>query len=317
MSQPTWPALPLAAWQDTYDTLHMWTQVVGKICLALTPPTNHFWNVAFRVTPRGLVTPVMPYSPRADTAAARAPALDEASGAFWILFDFVDHALVVQRSDGAVRSLALQPCTVADFYRETMQLVGSLGIDPRIWPVPVEVAAPIPFEQDSTHRSYDADAVHRFWRILLATQRVLEAFRGGFVGKCSPVHFFWGSFDLAVTRFSGRVAPPRAGADLITREAYSHEVISHGFWPGGGAAPEAAFYAYAAPEPEGLKTAMVRPDDAFYSQDLSEFLLPYEAVRTASDPEATLTQFLESTYRAAADLALWDRQGLERRAAEA
>jgi hypothetical protein len=301
MPETAWPALSLATWKDSCDTLHMWTQVVGKVCLALTPRTNHFWNATLRVTPRGLVTPVMPLTAR-----------PEGAGAFWMAFDFVEHKLVVERSDGETRRIDLRPRPVAEFYAETHSLLAGLGVEARIWPVPVEVPSPIPFERDTVHASYDADAANRFWRILLASHRVFETFRAGFIGKCSPVHFFWGSFDLAVTRFSGRQAPARPDADPITREAYSHEVISHGFWPGGGPVPDAAFYAYAAPEPDGLKEAMVAPP-AFYSRELSEFILPYEGVRTARDPEKMLMQFLERTYQAAADLARWDRTGLERK----
>ncbi|HEY3380431.1 MAG TPA: DUF5996 family protein [Vicinamibacterales bacterium] len=306
MPDAAWPDLPLVAWKDTCDTLHIWTQVVGKICLALTPPLNHFWNATLHVTPRGLATPIMPCALAPTSADARD------TGAFWMHFDFVDHALVVQRSDGVTRSLELRPRSVAEFYRHTRSLLAEMDIAADIWPVPVEVPSPIHFELDTVHASYDPDAANRFWRILLRSHRVFEAFRARFIGKCSPVHFFWGSFDLAVTRFSGRPAPERPGADPITREAYSHEVISHGFWPGGGSVPDAAFYAYAAPEPAGLKDVAVLPTEAYYSRELSEFLLPYDAVRTARHPDAVLTQFLESTYQAAADLARWDRAGLER-----
>jgi Family of unknown function (DUF5996) len=301
MSDTAWPALPLAAWTDTCDTLHMWTQVVGKVCLALTPRVNHFWNATLHVTPRGLITPVMPLSRGSRDA-----------GAFWMAFDFIDHALLVQRSDGATRRVGLRPQSVAEFYRDARAQLAGLGVEAPIWPVPVEVPSPIPFTQDTVHASYDPDAAHRFWRILLASHQVFESFRAGFVGKCSPVHFFWGSFDLAVTRFSGRPAPARPDADPVTREAYSHEVISHGFWPGGGTVPDAAFYAYAAPEPDGLKEAPVAPP-AFYSRELSEFILPYHAVRTAQDPAGVLMRFLDQTYGAAADLARWDRAALERR----
>ena len=292
-----WPALPLDAWRDTYATLHMWMQVIGKICLVLTPLTNHFWNIAFRLTSRGLVTPVM----------------DAGSRALTITFDFLDHQLVMETSDGQTARLPLEPRTVAAFHADVMAVLDRMGIRARIWTMPVEIPDPIRFEEDTVHHSYDPAAAHTFWRVLLAIEPVLERFRGGFIGKCSPVHFFWGSCDLAVTRFSGRPAPARPGADAITREAYSHEVISHGFWPGSGAVPEPAFYAYAAPEPAGFRNAAVEPAGAYYTQDLSEFILPYEALRTADRPASVLTAFVESTYAAAADLAAWDRDGLERR----
>jgi hypothetical protein len=298
MSDTTrWPALQAKDWRDTYATLHMWTQVVGKICLALTPRTNHFWNVALQVSARGLTTPLMPYGDRA----------------FTITFDFVAHQLLIQATDGATETLSLEPMTVADFYRLAMAALRRMNIEVRIWTMPSEVPNPIRFEADVTHRSYDPEVANALWRIFVSTNLVLDAFRTGFIGKCSPVHFFWGGFDMAVTRFSGRRAPERPGADSITREGYSHEVISHGFWPGGGAMPDPAFYAYAAPEPAGLKTAAVRPSAAFYSTDFSEFLLPYEAVRSAASPENDLTEFLNSTYTAAADLGKWNRAELERR----
>ena len=291
MNTEPWPELPLELWRDTYATLHMWTQIVGKICLALTPRTNHFWNIAFQVTARGLVTPAM-QCPGERTLN--------------MTFDFVGHELIARCSDGAMRSIPLAPRTVAAFYRETMQMLHELGVDVRIWTMPVEVPDPTPFELDTVHAAYDPVYAQRFWQILLRVSRVLQEFRAGFVGKCSPVHFFWGSFDLALTRFSGRRAPERPGADPITREAYSHEVISHGFWPGGGAVPNAAFYAYAAPEPAGFKEARVLPAAATYHRDLSEFILPYDAVRSQPDPGATLTSFLQSTYTAGAALAQWD-----------
>jgi hypothetical protein len=297
MATEAWPRLPLDAWLDTYATLHMWTQVVGKICLALTPRTNHFWNVAFHVTPRGLTTPLMAAGHRA----------------FTIVFDFVAHRLTIQCSDGGSATIPLEARTVADFYRLVMDAMQGIGIDVRIWTMPVEVPKPVRFEADVTHRSYDPGSANALWRILVAIKPVLERFRAGFIGKCSPVHFFWGSFDLAVTRFSGKRAPERPGADSITRESYSHEVISHGFWPGSGVVREAAFYAYAAPEPAGLKQAQVRPAAASYSTDLGEFILPYDAVRTAASPEAALVEFLGSTYDAAAELARWNRAELERR----
>jgi hypothetical protein len=297
----TWPALPLDSWRDTRDTLQMWTQIAGKICLALTPPVNHFWNIAFRVTARGLMTPILPYRDRT----------------FTMTFDFVSHELAIDMSDGTRAALALRPQTVAEFYGETMAALRRAGIEVGIWTMPVEVPHPIRFEQDQTHRSYDPAAARTFHQVLLAITPPLEAFRGEFVGKCSPVHFFWGSFDLAVTRFSGKRAPERPEADATTREAYSHEVISHGWWPGGGmseAVNEPAFYAYAAPEPAGFKTAPVEPVAAFYSQELSIFILPYDAVRTAASPESDLHSFLRTTYDAAAQLAHWDRDNLERQA---
>jgi hypothetical protein len=293
---PNWPALPLDEWRDTYATLHMWTQIVGKICLALTPRTNHFWNIAFHFTARGLTTPL----------------LADRERAFTMTFDFISHNLVIQCSDGPTEAVPLEPRSVAEFYRLLMNTLREMNINVRIWPMPVEIPSPIRFDQDFEHHAYDAQAANKFWQILLAMKPVFENFRSHFLGKISPLHFFWGSFDLALTRFSGRRAPERPGADSITREAYSHEVISHGFWPGGGAINEPAFYAYAAPEPAGLKQASVRPADAFYSLDLSEFVLPYEKVRTSSSPETSLTEFLISTYDAAADLAHWNRADLER-----
>jgi hypothetical protein len=291
-----WPPLPLESWRDTRDTLQMWTQIVGKICLALTPPINHFWNVAFQITSRGLMTPPLPYQGRT----------------FTMTFDFLQHALVVDTSDGAHADVPLRPETVADFYKRLMDALHGLGIDVHIWTMPVEVPEPIRFDQDTVHRSYDPAAARTFWDILLAIKPTFESFRAEFVGKCSPVHFFWGSFDLAVTRFSGKPAPERPGADSITREAYSHEVISHGWWPGGGPVTEPAFYAYAAPEPPGFKTATLQPAGVYYSTELSIFVLPYETVRTSSNPEAGLQAFLRTTYDTAAALAQWDRANLER-----
>jgi len=308
MNSSLWPALPLHEWQDTYATLHMWTQIVGKIRLAQTPLINHWWNVPLYVTSRGLTTSAMPYRDRT----------------FEIDFDFIDHQLLIKCDDGAIESLALAPRSVADFYREVMQRLGSLGIEVKIWPVPVEVPDPVPFEQDHQNAAYDAEYANRFWRILAATDKVFTAFRAGFIGKCSPVHFFWGSFDLAVTRFSGRRAPEREGADSITREAYSHEVISHGFWPGtrptgagerdpsDGTIAAPAFYSYTAPEPAGLSGEPVRPKQAFYSTATKGFILLYDDVRNADTPEAALMEFLESTYEAGAGLAQWHRAELER-----
>ena len=297
MTNETWPELPLELWRDTCATLHMWTQIVGKICLALTPKVNHFWNIAFLPTSRGLTTYAMP------TGDQRT---------FNMTFDFIDHKLVARCSDGGARSIPLSARSVAAFYHDTLQMLHEMGIEVKIWTMPVEVPDPIRFELDTKHAAYDAVYVEHFWQILLRVAQVMQEFRAGFVGKCSPVHFFWGSFDLAVTRFSGRRAPERPGADAITREAYSHEVISHGFWPGGGAVPSAAFYAYAAPEPPGLKEARALPAAAFYSRELSEFILPYDAVRTQANPAQTLKSFLHSTYDAAANLAQWDRRSLER-----
>ncbi len=291
-----WPALPLAGWRETYATLHMWTQVVGKVCLATTAPTNHWWNVAFRVGARGLSTPLLAVDGRA----------------FSIAFDFLDHRLSIRCADGRAGSIALVPQTVADFHAELVRTLAGLDLHVPIWTMPVEIPDPIPFERDTIHRTYDPAAAHAFFRALASMYPVLDRFRSRFIGKCSPVHFFWGSFDLAVTRFSGRRAPERPGADPITREAYSHEVISHGFWPGGGPVQDPAFYAYAAPEPEGFRAAAVRPAAARYSPELGEFVLPYDAVRSARSPAETLTEFLDSTYEQAANFAGWDRASLER-----
>jgi hypothetical protein len=298
MSEEVWPSLPLAEWRETYETLHMWTQVVGKIRLAQTPLVNHYWNVPLYVSARGLSTTAMPYGARS----------------FEMEFDFIDHQLLVRCSDGTTRSLALVPMTVSDFYRQVMAMLQGLDIEVNIWPVPVEVPNPIPFLEDRQHASYDPEYANRCWRLLAQAVRVFENFRSRFIGKVSPVHFFWGSFDLAVTRFSGRRAPEREGADAITREAYSHECLSHGFWPGtfGGAVDYPAFYSYTAPEPPGLKEAEVQPAQAFYSRDLSEFVLPYDAVREAASPDSALTDFLQSTYEAGANLAHWERAALER-----
>jgi hypothetical protein len=292
-----WPALPLDGWRDTYATLHMWMQVVGKICLALTPRLNHWWNITFHVTSRGLITPTM------NTGDGRSMTMT---------FDFIGHQLVIQMSDGRLEAVALAPKSVADFYREVMDTLARLNVRVRIWTMPVEIPDPVRFEKDTVHASYDPASAQTFWRVLVAIEPVFERFRCGFIGKSSPVHFFWGSFDLAVTRFSGKRAPERPGADAMTREAYSHEVISHGFWPGAGLG-EPAFYAYAAPEPEGFKTAKVKPAAAYYSTEMSEFFLPYEAVRRAASPERELMAFFESTYVAAAGLAKWSRGDLERR----
>jgi hypothetical protein len=295
-AQSPWPALPLEAWRETCETLHMWTQVVGKLALALTPLANHHWNVAFRFTARGLATePMRAGGGRTLTAT----------------FDFVGHRLLLQSSDGLVESIPLAPRTVADFYLAVMDALRRLRVDVHIWTMPVECERPIPFDEDTQHHAYDPVGADAFWRALLAMRPVFEQFRCAFVGKCSPVHFFWGSFDLALTRFSGRRAAV-VPEGVIEREAYSHEVISHGFWPGGGAVPDAAFYAYAKPEPEGFATAAIVPAAARYEKSFGIFVLPYEAVRTAASPERELTTFLESTYAAAAALAGWDREALER-----
>ncbi|HEY9780734.1 MAG TPA: DUF5996 family protein [Leptolyngbyaceae cyanobacterium] len=296
-----WPSLPLAAWQETYSTLHMWTQVVGKIRLALAPKLNHWWQSTLLVTPRGLTTSSIPYGTRS----------------FQISFNFLDHQLQIETSDGITKRIALAPRSVADFYQNVMFALSEIGIEVRIWTMPQEVAEPILFEQDERHRTYDPEYAQRFWQILVQVDRVMTEFLGRFIGKSSPVHFFWGSFDLAVTRFSGRRAPEHPGgvpnmADWVTREAYSHEVSSCGFWPGGGSVEEPVFYAYAYPAPEGFQDYRVEPKEAFYSLQMQEFILPYEAVRQAEDPDAMLFAFLQSTYEAAANLGHWERAALER-----
>jgi hypothetical protein len=293
-----WPSLPYDAWKDTYETLHMWTQVVGKIRMELTPPVNHWWHVTLYVTPRGLSTSAMPY-------AGGAAACE-------IAFDFVDHKLTVQTSRGQTRVMGLYPRSVADFYQELMAMLRALGVHVRINTTPQEVPNPIACDIDTTHASYDEAYATRFWRILLLTDNVLKEFRGRFLGKASPSHFFWGSFDLAQTRFSGRRAPERPGADLLTREAYSHECSSVGFWPGSGKLLAPAYYAYTAPAPPGLATARVRPDAAYYDSDMGEFLLLYDTVRAAPSPRAMLLDFMQATYEAGADLGGWDRAALER-----
>jgi hypothetical protein len=310
MPNELWPALPLDEWQETYATLHMWTQIAGKVRLALTPLVNHWWNVPLYVTARGLTTSPMSYKDRA----------------FQIDFDFIDHKLLIEADHGELETMKLEPKSVAEFYHEFMRTLRAMNIAVAIWPVPVEVQDPIPFEQDHKNTSYDPEYANRFWRVLVQADKVLTEFRSRFVGKCSPVHFFWGSFDLAVTRFSGRPAPERKDADAITREAYSHEVISHGFWPGARASgpverPEsdtgihaAAFYSYTAPEPPGLREARIRPKEAFYSDTAKEFILLYDDVRSAASPEDALLDFMQSTYEAGADLANWDRPALERAA---
>ncbi len=292
-----WPALPLDAWRDTYATLHMWTQIVGKIRLACMPMQNQWWQVPLYVTTRGLGTSPMPYRGRT----------------FEIDFDFVDHELVVRTSEGHVRALPLLPRPVRELHAELFAVLGLLGIDVKIRTSPVEVEDPIPFEEDDVHRAYDPDAVRRYFEILRRVDVAFERFRARFAGKCSPVHFWWGAFDLAVTRFSGRPAPPRPGADRVQRLAYDQECSSLGFWPGGGAMHEAAFYAYTVPAPEGYRTAPVRPRGAYYSDALEEFILPYDCAREAEHPEEAILEFAQSTYEIGATLGGWDRAGLEAR----
>ena len=298
-SAETWPSLPFAEWKDTCATLHMWTQVVGKIRLALAPWTNHSWHVTLYVTARGLTTSPIPYGQRI----------------FEIQFDFIDHHLRIVTADGQLEQIPLERRSVADFYRHIMAALKDMGIDVHINTTPNEVVEAIPFEKDETHRSYNPAQANRFWRVLAQTDRVFKEFRAGFCGKCSPVHFFWGSFDLAVTRFSGRPAPPHPGGipnlpDAVTREAYSQEVSSVGFWPGNEQMPEAIFYSYAYPEPAGFATANVQPEPAFYNPQLKEFILPYEKMRAASNPDESLLQFAQSTYDAASTLGNWERDAL-------
>jgi hypothetical protein len=301
LTHAAWPALPLTEWQDTYATLHMWTQIVGKTRLALAPMENHWWQVALYVTPRGLTTSAMPYGERA----------------FAVDFDFIDHTLWLRANDGATRTLKLAPRSVADFYAEYTGALRALGFEVAIMPSPVEVVSATPFAEDHGHAAYDADAARRCWQILLQTDRVLKRFRGRFLGKASPVHFFWGSFDLAATRFSGRPAPRHGGGapncpDYVMVEAYSHECSSCGFWPGAGPIAEPSFYAYAYPEPPGYAEHAVRPEGAYYHRDMHEFVLPYEVVRHAAAPDDALLAFVQSTYEAAAEHGRWDRAALER-----
>jgi hypothetical protein len=296
-----WPSLPLESWSDTYATLHLWLQIVGKIRLRYTPPINHSWHVTLYVTARGLTTSPIPYNGQA----------------FEIIFDFIDHRLMVEASDGRLATIPLEPQSVATFYRRVLVEAQKLGWPVRISRKPNEIVDPIPFDEDETHRAYDRDYANRFWQILVQTDRVLKQFRTRFLGKCSPVHLFWGAPDMAVSRFSGRTAPEHPGGipnlpDAITREAYSHEVSSCGFWPGGGPVLYPAFYAYAYPEPPGFAGAAVKPENAFYHPDLREFILPYDAVRESASPDATLLDFVQSTYDAAADLGRWERHALER-----
>jgi hypothetical protein len=295
-----WPPLPFSEWKDTQATLHLWTQIVGKIRLAQTPWTNHSWHVPLYVTSRGLTTSPIPYGART----------------FELAFDFFAHELRIDTDDGEVQALTLEPRTVADFYHDLMGRLNGLGLDIRVRTVPCEIPNATPFEIDHHHRSYDPGHVMRFWRVLVQADRVLKQFRARFTGKASPVHFFWGSFDLAATRFSGRPAPLHPGGvpnlpDWVAQEAYSQEVSSCGFWPGGEAMPQPVFYSYAYPEPAGFKAARVGPTAARYEPALGEFVLPYDDVRQASSPDATLLEFLQTTYDAAANLGAWDRAVLE------
>ena len=295
MTANDWPELPYDAWKDTYETLHMWTQVVGKITIAHAPPLNHCWGHSFHLTSRGLTTPVLHHGERT----------------FTIQFDFVDHRLVFSTSDGKTQLIPLVPRSVAEFYRDVMATLMHMGLSTRIWSTPVEIAAPVPFETDTTHASYDPEYANRVWRILLNVARVFIDARCTFTGKASPAHFWWGSFDLALTRFSGRPAPPREGPAFM-RDAYSHEVISHGFWPGNATLPRPVFYAYCAPEPAGFKEARVQPAGAHYDEVFGEFFLPYDVARQSSSPEDALTAFISSSYAAGATLGKWDRAALER-----
>ncbi len=289
-----YPGLPLAEWQETNDTLHLWTQIVGKIRLKQTPMLNEWWNTTLYVSPHGLTTSAMPYK----------------NESFAIDFDFINHKLIVQTSFNDEFTFKLAPMSVADFYNKLMDELKSNGIEVKITAVPDELENPIPFAEDTTNTAYDAEYVHRFWHVLLKVDQVFKEFRSRFTGKCSPVHFFWGSFDLAVTRFSGKDAPPRENADRITRIAYDQEVISHGFWTGKGFG-EAAFYAYAAPEPKGFSEQKVKPQAAFYSKEMGEFLLKYEDIRQSENPDQAILDFMQSTYEAGADLTNWDRKSLE------
>ncbi|NLE88990.1 MAG: hypothetical protein GX607_21620 [Myxococcales bacterium] len=300
LASAAWPQLNFEAWKESGDTLHMWLQIVGKVRLVLSPPLNHSWHATFYVTPRGITTSPIPYGSRL----------------FQVDLDFLDHRLALQTSDGRLGGFPLEAIPVAEFHERFFRALGELGITVKIDPRPNEVPDPIPFVEDHRERAYRQDEVQRFWQALTQSTRVFEVFRSRFIGKCSPVHLFWGALDLAVTRFSGRPAPPHPGGiphlpDRVTREAYSHEVSSSGFWGGGGPVPHAAFYAYAYPAPEGYADAKLEPAAAYYNQDLKEFVLPYEAVRSAESPDETLLSFLQSSYEAAAGLARWDRQALE------
>jgi Family of unknown function (DUF5996) len=295
------PSLPLASWQDTYTVLHLWTQIVGKIRLALSPNINHWWQSTLYVTPRGLTTGTISYQTRT----------------FEIRFDFIESQLCIETSDGATHKIDLVTRSASEFYDAVMAALKAVDIEVSIWTMPQEIENPIPFDRDDRIFAYDRESAQRFWRILVQVDRIMTIFRADFIGKSSPVHFFWGSFDLAVTRFSGRTAPQHPGgvpgmADWVTREAYSHEVSSCGFWAGGGEVTEPVFYAYAYPEPEGFSTYPIQPPEAFYHPQMHEFMLPYEAVRQAADPDAMLLTFLHSTYEAVANLGNWDRSALER-----
>jgi hypothetical protein len=295
-----WPELPLAEWKDTYETLHMWTQIIGKIRLKLTPLENHWWNVTLYITPRGLTTSTMSHE----------------SQHFQIDFDFIAHLLKIETTVGSHKTIGLRSQSVAEFYQETIAALKSLGLSVNIWTTPSEVPDPIPFEQDRKHATYDPEYANRLWRILLEASRVFKDFRSRFIGKVSPVHFFWGGFDLAITRFSGRPAPAHPGtpygARFVDVEAYSHEVSSCGFWPGGGPVDKIVFYSYAYPEPQGFKNYPIQPPEAYYHADMGEFILPYDEVRTSKSPDDTMLSFLQRTYEAAATCANWDRHALER-----
>ncbi|HSZ19756.1 MAG TPA: DUF5996 family protein [Candidatus Acidoferrum sp.] len=295
-SSESWPPLPLSAWADTYATLHMWTQIVGKVRLALSPRVNHWWEVPLYVNARGLTTSPIPYP----------------KGVFEVQFDFIDHRLDITTCIGERKSMRLEPRTVADFHAEFLSLLQALDIGVKIWNMPAEIPNPIRFDQDHVHGAYDPQYANAFWRILVTVDAIFKEFRSRYLGKASPVHFFWGSFDLAVTRFSGRRAPERPGADVITREAYSHEVSSVGFWPGGGDINGAAFYSYAAPTPDKFGERPARPAAAFFNKQLGEFLLMYDDVRASKSPREALLDFSQSTYDAAADLGHWDRAALEK-----
>ncbi|WP_404790703.1 DUF5996 family protein [Altericista sp. CCNU0014] len=300
-SKTLFPSLPLSSWQDTYTVLHLWTQIVGKIRLALSPKINHWWQSTLYVTPRGLTTGTIPYQTRI----------------FEIRFDFINSQLHIEASDGAIQKINLVTRSVAEFYHAVMAALKAIDIEVSIWTIPQEIVDPIPFDRDDRYFAYDPESARRFWQVLVQVDRIMTMFRADFIGKSSPVHFFWGSFDLAVTRFSGRAAPQHPGgvpgmADWVTREAYSHEVSSCGFWAGGGEVTDPIFYAYAYPEPDGFSTYPIQPTEAFYHTQMHEFILPYEAVRQATDPEAMLLKFLQSTYEAATSLGKWDRATLER-----
>lgn len=302
LSNQPWPELPFEAWSDTYTTLHLWIQIVGKIRFAQTQWVNHSWHATLYVTARGLTTSPIPYG----------------TTAFQIDFDFIAHKVTIETSDGRIAGLSLEPQSVATFYRRLRNELAKIDLHIKIRGIPSEVSNPIPFEEDESHAAYDPEFANRFWRVLVQADRVFKKFRGSFIGKCSPVHLFWGGLDLAVTRFSGREAPEHPGGipglpDWITREAYSHEVSSCGFWPGGGPIAYPVFYSYAYPEPVGFSAAPIKPAAAFYSPAFREFMLPYDAVRQAESPDGILLQFLQTTYEASANLANWDRNALERR----